>query len=115
MTRGSWRIEESIGTHSELPLFTLFYMGPEGSIGYGVWEPVKTFFRRSEAEEFIAHPADWWFKTHGSDDGPALDEIAEMLRDPDWGVGMLEDIAAIVRATGRSLDNPEEVDTWDRH
>lgn len=45
----------------------------------------------------------------------ALDYIAEMLRDPDWGVGMLEDIARIVTATGRNLDNPDEVPTWDRH
>jgi hypothetical protein len=48
-------------------------------------------------------------------DARALDAIAHMLRDPDWGVGMLEDIAAIVSDTGRSLDNPTEEPTWDRH
>lgn len=46
----------------------------------------------------------------------ALDEIAEMLRDPDWGAGMLEDIADIVRRTGRSVENyPDERPTWGRH
>lgn len=46
----------------------------------------------------------------------ALDEIAEMLRDPDWGVGMLEDIADIVRRAGRSVENyPDERPTWGRH
>lgn len=45
----------------------------------------------------------------------ALDEIALMLRDPDWGPGMLEDIAELVTATGRDLSNPDETPTWDRH
>lgn len=46
----------------------------------------------------------------------ALDAIALILRDPDWGVGMLEDIALILRRTGRSVENlPGDVPTWDRH
>ena len=36
-------------------------------------------------------------------DAVALDVIAHMLRDPEWGVGMLEDIADITSATGRSI------------
>lgn len=36
-------------------------------------------------------------------DRSALDAIADMLRDPEWGVGMLEDIAEITGATGRSI------------
>jgi hypothetical protein len=36
-------------------------------------------------------------------DGRALDGIAHMLRDPEWGVGMLEDIADLVSGTGRSI------------
>jgi hypothetical protein len=53
-------------------------------------------------------------------DAAALDEIAYMLRDPAWGVGMLEDIAEIVKATGRDLseiigEDGEAVPTWDRH
>lgn len=42
----------------------------------------------------------------------ALDKINLILSDPEWGVGMLEDICAIVLATGR-----KEVEgaTWDRH
>lgn len=50
------------------------------------------------------------------DDTAAMDAIAEMLRDPEWGVGMLEDIDGIVRRTGRSTDNyPDERQTWERH
>lgn len=46
----------------------------------------------------------------------ALDEIAEMLRDPEWGVGMLEDIGDIVRRTGRNVENyPDDRPTWERH
>lgn len=53
-------------------------------------------------------------------DDAALDRIAYMLRDPDWGVGMLEDIAQIVSETGRDLneeydDDGEVMRTWDRH
>lgn len=55
-------------------------------------------------------------------DGPAipdrlaLDDIAEMLRDPDWAGGMLEDIADIVRGTGRPVaDYPDGRSTWNRH
>ena len=36
-------------------------------------------------------------------DRAALDAIAEMLRDPEWSVGMLEDIADISIGTGRSI------------
>ena len=50
------------------------------------------------------------------DDKTALDQIAEMLRDPEWGVGMLEDIALIVSNTGRIKGNyPDDRPTWDRH
>ena len=52
----------------------------------------------------------------------ALEEIAYMLCDPEWGVGMLEDIAAIVKEAGFSVENiPDEDEpdgwkrTWDRH
>jgi hypothetical protein len=72
-------------------------------------------------------------------DAAALDALADMLRDPEWGVGMLEDIAELVSGTGRSIqgtcgscdhpvlwDGPCEADgcacgehepqsTWDRH
>ena len=42
--------------------------------------------------------------------------IAEWLRDPEWGVGMLEDIAEAVVATGRDIQNyPDERPTWGRH
>ena len=45
-------------------------------------------------------------------DTPALDRINAILSDPEWGVGMLEDICAIVRGTGR-----DEVAgaRWERH
>ena len=49
-------------------------------------------------------------------DKSAMDQIQEMLRDPEWGVGMLEDIADIVNRTGRTTDNyPDDRPTWDRH
>jgi hypothetical protein len=49
-------------------------------------------------------------------DTEALDAIAQILRDPEWAVGMLEDIAEHVEATGRSITNlPDNLPTWDRH
>lgn len=51
-----------------------------------------------------------------SDDAAALDRIQHMLRDPEWGVGMLEDIAEIVTGTGREVKNlPGDPPTWGRH
>ncbi|MCL4423103.1 MAG: hypothetical protein M1115_08065 [Actinobacteria bacterium] len=52
----------------------------------------------------------------GSDkDGAALDQIAHILCDPEWGVGMLEDIAHILTQSGRSLENRSSERTWERH
>jgi hypothetical protein len=49
-------------------------------------------------------------------DAPALNEIQEMLRDPEWSVGMLEDIRELVNRTGRSCENyPDDRQTWGRH
>jgi len=49
-------------------------------------------------------------------DEAALNYIAHMLRDPDWGVGMLEDIAELIERTGRTVDNlPGDEPTWERH
>jgi hypothetical protein len=56
-------------------------------------------------------------------DDAALDLIAHWLRDPDWGVGMLEDIAEVVATTGRTvapITDPADSDspgraTWPRH
>jgi len=49
-------------------------------------------------------------------DAFVLDEIAEMLRDPEWGVGMLEDIRDLVNRTGRTCENyPDDRSTWGRH
>ena len=53
-------------------------------------------------------------RVHPEADPRALDAIARMLRDPEWGAGMLEDIADIVAATGRDLDG-DGSPTWDRH
>ena len=54
------------------------------------------------------------------DDTKALDLICNMLRHPEWGVGMLEDIAELVAATGRDVETQydkdgEPIDTWARH
>jgi hypothetical protein len=49
-------------------------------------------------------------------DHAALDLIQEWLRDPEWGVGMLEDIAETVVRTGRSTASyPDDRPTWGRH
>lgn len=48
-------------------------------------------------------------------DAKALDAIARILRDPEWGVGMLEDIADLVRETGRDVEGDHVTPTWDRH
>ena len=55
----------------------------------------------------LPRPASWLMP-----DGDALTRINIILSDPEWGMGMLEDICAIVRKTGR-----EEVKgaVWDRH
>ena len=56
-----------------------------------------------------------WRDAPGSD-ARALDVIAEWLRDPERGLGMLEDIADVIRASGRSVeDYPDGRPTWDRH
>ena len=47
-------------------------------------------------------------------DAAGLDQIADILRDPEWGVGMLEDIAAIVDETGRDTEGDGR-STWHRH
>lgn len=48
------------------------------------------------------------------DNTDALDAIAHTLRDPKWA--MLEDIATLVVATGRSVQNlPGDPSTWERH
>jgi hypothetical protein len=56
-------------------------------------------------------------------DAETLDAIQWMLRDPEWGVGMLEDIADRLRRNGRTVENlpdPEDphaegLATWVRH
>jgi len=53
-------------------------------------------------------------RTAAATDAAALDAIAKMLRDPEWGVGMLEDIADIVSRTDRDIAGNGEP-TWDRH
>ncbi len=53
-------------------------------------------------------------RTAAATDAAALDAIARMLRDPEWGVGMLEDIADIVSRTDRDIAGNGEP-TWDRH
>ena len=49
-------------------------------------------------------------------DAAALDRIQEILRDPEWGSAMLEDIGEIVAGTGRPAENyPDDRPTWGRH
>lgn len=51
-----------------------------------------------------------------AEDAAALGQIQHILRDPEWGAGMLEDIAEILQRTGRGTDNlPDDEPTWNRH
>ncbi|SOD72868.1 hypothetical protein SAMN05892883_2191 [Jatrophihabitans sp. GAS493] len=47
-------------------------------------------------------------------DSAAIDRIAHWLCDPEWGLGMLEDIADVITSTGRDLTGAHEP-TWARH
>lgn len=54
------------------------------------------------------------------EDAKALDEIQYMLRHPEWGSGMLEDISQIIERTGRPTDTEYDdeglpISTWDHH
>lgn len=58
----------------------------------------------------------------GITDARALNAIQLILTDPEWDSAMLEDIAALVRGTGRPVQNVpdpddpgEDLATWDRH
>ena len=50
-------------------------------------------------------------------DADALDQVAELLRDPEWAPGMLEDVRDKVEETGRSTRSyPDGRSTWlNRH
>lgn len=61
--KGQFRIQESTGTSSGKPFFTLQYMAPEDSWAYGVWEDVKSSSDRAELEAFQANPPEWWGAT----------------------------------------------------
>jgi hypothetical protein len=51
-----------------------------------------------------------------ADDGEVLALICYLLRAPEWGSGMLEDIRALVDRTGRNCENYEDDRaTWKRH
>lgn len=57
---GSFRIEERPGRFSGATLYTLQFMAPADSWAYGVWEDVKTFYSRAEAEAFRDDPEPWF-------------------------------------------------------
>lgn len=57
---GQFRIEAHTGSFSGKPIYTLQYMGPPESFGYGVWEDVKTFDSQADAEGFQANPEPWF-------------------------------------------------------
>lgn len=74
--------------------------------------------RRFELANTIeSHCADFGSEeTQQLKDHDALQNIQEMLRDPNWAVGMLEDIAEILARTGRETDNyDDEHSTWAQH
>lgn len=60
-TAGSWRIDTSpSGSPSNPTIFTLYYMAPEDSWAYGVWEPVCSRSTLKEVEDFRDNPPAWW-------------------------------------------------------
>ena len=75
-----------------------------GSLWRVDWEAVAAAVLDDESDDASSASPAQQHGTRTEDDAAALDHIAHMLRDPDWGVGILEDVAAWVAATGRSLD-----------
>lgn len=82
-------------------------------------EAIRIYFEHQDDESYTITPATMPRPgTPGRElaDAAALDRIAEMLRDPDWGAGMFEDISGLVTQTGRSTETcSDDRPTWDRH
>ena len=68
-------------------------------------QTVRTGMTKSEAGDFLHAMMvaldDASYPAGDVNDVNALDRINEILSQPEWSVGMLEDIAEIVHATGR--------------
>jgi len=79
-------------------------------------EAIRLYFDRQEEEHYSIIPASIPRDEPSARelaDAITLDRIAEMLRDPEWVHGMLEDIRDLVAKTGRSTgiaDGP----AWNR-
>ena len=88
-----------------------------GSMWRVDWQAIAAALLDDDTGDARGHTADApRHSVRTESDADALDRIAHILRDPEWGVGMLEDIGEIVTGTGRSIDNlPGDVPTWDRH
>lgn len=82
-------------------------------------EAIQIYFEHQDGESYTITPATMPRpEAPGREltDAVVLDRIAEMLRDPDWGSGMLEDIWDLVTKTGRSIESyPDGRSTWNRH
>jgi hypothetical protein len=81
-------------------------------------ETIRMYFDHQDDEHYTITPAAMPSGPRPDrqlTDAAGLDAIQHMLCDPDWGVGMLEDIAAIIIRTGRGLANPSNQPTWARH
>lgn len=75
-----------------------------GSLWRVDWQAVAAAVLDDESDDASSASPGQQHDTRTESDAAVLDHIAHMLRDPDWGVGMLEDVAAWVAATGRTLD-----------
>ena len=92
-TAGRFRIEENASS-TGATIFTLKYMpDDEDAMGYGIWEDVKSFSSRAEAEAWARDPDEWF-----GDRGAVLSSKTAALSCPkcgsdvsgsakQWGVG----------------------------
>ena len=100
------------GYDAESGLWNLDYI--DGRSGDGTGEEefwcVNCDDSARSLEELVGMPRPDWVPLYT--DSEALTRINRILSVDEWGVGMLEDICEIVRASGR-IEHPDP--HWDRH
>lgn len=75
-----------------------------GSLWRVDWQAVAAALLDDDTDDASGRTADTpRHPARTESDADALDRIAHILRDPEWGVGMFEDIADVVSDTGRTI------------